>query len=147
MFWLVYAALTLVAGSYVLAPLFRDSEGNPDADLMAETEVDRLLSRKTGIYRNIRDLEFEYAMGRLSETDFRRLEADYKNDAALILQKIDQLGISESLDEEIEKEISARKAKLDSPGASRDQKSNRCPSCGADVVPGKKFCADCGKRL
>jgi len=139
------AALVIAAGCYVLFPLFRDSKGAPDLDLPDETEADRLLDRKTIIYRNLKDLDFEHAMGRLSDADYRQLQADYKNDAALLLQKLDQLGASEDLDNAIEKSIAARKAAPSAPKTER--KSFLCPSCGAEIVPGKKYCADCGKRL
>jgi hypothetical protein len=84
-------------------------------------------------------------MGRLTDADYHRLEADYKNDAALILQKLDQLGASADLDNAIEKDIAARKDALSVPQP--DRKTPRCPACGAEIVPGKKYCADCGKRL
>ena len=147
MFWILCAALVLVVGGYVLLPLFREPKAALDIDLLAETELDRLLDRKAVIYRNIKDLEFEYAMGRLSDADFHRLEADYKHDAAIILEKLDQLGASGGLDETIEKDIASRKAKLFAPGAARGQETQRCPSCGAEIITGKKFCADCGQRL
>jgi hypothetical protein len=139
MLWIACTMVVALSCFYVLVPLFRESRDNLDIELLAETEADRLLDRKAVIYRNLRDLEFEYGMGRLSDADFKQLEAGYKNDAALILQKLDQLGFSEDLDESIEKEIAKRKT-----GA---KKTTRCPSCGAETVPGKKFCADCGRRL
>ena len=147
MFWILCAALVLLAGGYVLRPLFREPEAALNIDLLAETELDRLMDRKTVIYRNLKDLEFEYAMGRLSEADYRRLEADYKNDAATILEKLDTLGASEDLDNAMEKEIASRKAKLFGPGPGRASETQQCPSCGAEIISGKKFCADCGQRL
>ena len=145
MTWFACAALVMVAGCYVLIPLFREPKGESGADLPDETELDRLLDRKALIYRSIRDLDFEHAMGRLSDADYQRLQADYKNDAALILQKLDQLGASEDLDKAIEKEIAARRAGRTAP--QKEREVFRCPSCGAETVPGKKFCADCGNRL
>ena len=147
MIWFICAILAILAGGYVLQPLFREPKAALDIDLLAETELDRLLDRKTVIYRNLKDLEFEFAMGRLSDADFRRLEMDYKNDAAIILGKLDQLGASEGLDDAMEKEITSRKDKLFSPRAGRLPETARCPSCGAEVITGKKFCADCGQRL
>jgi hypothetical protein len=144
---LVFAALVMLAGFYVLAPLFRDPEKATSAEFLPETELDRLLERKSVIYRNIKDLQFEHSMGRLSDTDFHRLDADYKNDAALLLQRLDQLGASSGLDEAMEKEIAARKSKLYGSDAALSGENPRCPSCGAEIAPGKKFCADCGKRL
>jgi hypothetical protein len=130
--------LVVLAGTYVLLPLFRGGGDNPDGELLAETELDRLLDRKVVIYKNLMDLELEYKMGRLSESDFRRLDAGYKHEAALILQEIDKLGLSENLDAAIERDISARKAKSGADPA-------RCPSCGARISG--KYCADCGRRL
>ena len=99
-------------------------------DLPDETELDRLLDRKAVIYRNLKDLNFEHAMGRLSDADFHRLEADYKNDAALLLQKLDQLGDSKDLDNAIEKNIAARKATLFAPEPDRKTRSLSFVRCG-----------------
>jgi hypothetical protein len=147
MLWLVCAAVVLAAGFYTMMPLFKESEGNLDVDLLAETELDRLLDRKDVIDRNLQDLEFEYKMGRLSNVDFKQLEAGYRNETVEVLQRLDQLDVSQKLDEAIEKEVSARKTRLLSTGPRGEQQPGRCPSCGAATVPGKKFCADCGHRL
>jgi len=132
-----FATAVILAGYYVLSPLFRESEGSLEAELWTETDLDRLLDRKTIIYGNLRDLEFEYKMGRLSEADFAGLGAGYKTEAAAILQQLDRLGAEGNLDETTGREVSGRKL----PAAAR------CPSCGAEVIAGKKFCADCGQGL
>jgi hypothetical protein len=147
MIWLSCAALVAIAGFYVLMPLFAEPKTAIDIELLAETELDRLLDRKAMIYRNVKDLDFEHALGRLSDADYAGLEADYKNDAAVLLQKLDHLGAFEGLDEAIEKDIAARKAKLFAPVAAQSREALRCPSCGAEIIPGKKFCGDCGKRI
>jgi hypothetical protein len=141
------ALLTVIAGVYVLTPLFREPKGNLEVELLAETELDRLLNRKAIVYTNLKDLEFEYKMGRLSDADFKRLEAGYKGEAAAILQKLDQLGVEKDLDETIEKNIAASKARLFSRAPAKAKSPGHCPSCGADMIPGKKFCADCGRQL
>jgi hypothetical protein len=117
MLLLFCSALTVLAGVYVLAPLFREPRGNLEVELLAETELDRLLNRKAIVYSNLKDLEFEYKMGRLSDADFHRLEAGYKGEASLILHKLDQLGVEKDLDETIEKDISVRKLRISSPGS------------------------------
>ncbi len=155
---LACSTVFLAASIYVLRPLFTEPKGNLEVELLAETELDRLLNRKAVLYSNIKDLEFEYKMGRLSDADFQRLDAGYKNEAAVILQKLDQLGAEKNLDETIEKDVAERKAKLvpaksGAPKAATltkiavAQKEQRCPSCGAEIIAGKKFCADCGHRL
>ncbi len=133
MIWLLYAALVMISGYFVLAPLFGKTN-NFDLGLCAETELDRLLDRKAVNNKGLNDLEFEYKMGRLSDLDFKQLETSYKNEAAIILQGIEQLDVPK-----IEKEKGNKK------GLSRA--STKCPACGAETAPGKKFCADCGRRL
>jgi rRNA maturation endonuclease Nob1 len=145
MLWIACTAVVMIAGFYTLRPLFRESEGKIDIELLAETELDRLLDRKKVIYRNLRDLEFEHKMGRLSEADFQQLAAGYKNEAASVLERIDQLNASENLDKVIEKDIASRKAKLSGSALKRDR--GQCPSCGAELISRKKFCPDCGHRL
>ncbi len=148
MLFFVGSAMVILAGVYVLTPLFKEPKGNLEVELLAETELDRLLNRKAIVYSNIKDLEFEYKMGRLSDADFQRLAAGYKNEAAIILQKLDQLGAEKNLDENIERDIAARKARLSRPGPPTPaQAPQRCPSCGAEAISGKKFCADCGHRF
>lgn len=144
MIFLAGTILTALAAIYVLMPLFKEPKGNLEVELLAETELDRLLSRKAVVYSNVKDLEFEYKMGRLGDSDFQRLEAGFKAEAAEILRQLDQLGVDKNLDESIEQAIAARKAKLASAGGSAPE---ACPSCGATIAPGKQFCADCGRRL
>jgi hypothetical protein len=139
--------MVLLAGYYVLAPLFMEPKGNLEVELLAETELDRLLNQKAVIYSNLKDLEFEYKMGRLADADFHHLESGYKTEAATVLQKLDLLGAGQNIDETIEQDIAARKIKLFSPGAPRKNNYARCPSCGSEIIPGKKFCADCGKPI
>ncbi len=144
MIFLAGTLVTVLGAIYVLMPLFSEPKGNLEVELLAETEMDRLLNRKAIIYSNLKDLNFEYKMGRLGDADFHRLESGFKMEAAGILQKLDQLGIEKNLDEEIEKAIATRKIKL---VPAKERKPGVCPSCGAQIAPGKRFCGDCGHRL
>jgi len=127
--WISCIILVLVAGGYALWPLFaKTSDGSVVTP--AETDTEYLIARKTALYRNIKELQFERKMGRLAEADFRRLEMEYKDEASEILQKLDMLNDSTKIQNQqstIQNQI--------------------CPSCGSKTIPGKKFCADCGARL
>jgi len=127
--WISCLILVLAAGAYALWPLFAKRPGE-SADSAAETDEDYLVARKTAIYRNIKELESEYKMGRLTESDFRRLESEYKSEAAEILYRLDMLSAAPIPIPPLESE-----------------KDGACPTCGAKTIPGKKFCADCGARL
>jgi len=144
MIFLAGVTLTALAAIYVFMPLFQEPKGNIEVELLAETDLDRLLNQKAVVYSNLKDLEFEHKMGRLGEADFHRLEAGFKAEAAEILSRLDQLGAAENLDEGMEQAIAARITQL---AAGRKAEPATCPSCGADLVPGKQFCAGCGRRL
>jgi hypothetical protein len=144
MLFLAGTILTTLAAIYVLMPLFREPKGNLEVELLAETELDRLLNRKAVIYSNLKDLEFEHKMGRFGDADFHRLEGGFKSEAAELLHKLDQLGIEKNLEENIEKDIADRKARLTS---AKKPDAAVCPACGAGLTPGKQFCADCGHRV
>jgi hypothetical protein len=147
MIWIACGAVVVLAGFFVLAPLFKEPKGNLEQELSAETEGDRLLDRKAVLYGNLKDLELEYAMGRLSDADFHQLATGYKNEAAAILQRLDQLGGAQNPDSAAEKEIAMRTLKRHGSGSAEARDLSRCPSCGAKIIPGKKFCADCGRRF
>lgn len=139
------AVLTAAAAFLVIFPLFRVSESGLEIELMAETEIDRLIDRKSAIYQNLKDLSLEHAMGRLSDEDYSRLEEGYKEDAAAILYKLEQLEGSAVVDQG-----TAPKVALKGEAQDRTQPAaipGKCPSCGSDIIPGKKFCADCGHQL
>ena len=139
-YWMLSSALVMLSGWFVLAPLFGKSKDVFDSELISETEPDNLLDKKSVIQSAMRDVESEYKMGMLADADFEQLEAEYKNDQALILQQLERLGVTPELDELIENEIAARKAR---PGKA----VTKCPACGAQRAPGKKFCADCGHQF
>jgi len=132
--WISCVILALAAGGYTLWPLFakafNDTAMSADGHAASETEnnADYLSARKTALYRNIKELEFEYKMGRLAEADFKRLESEYKYEVVAILQKLDAMNAS-TIKHEPYRETGA------------------CPACGAKSIPDKKFCADCGARL
>jgi len=147
MILLACIAFTLLAGTYILIPLFRESKGSRALGPAGESDLDRLQDRKSIVYRNLRDLEFEYKMGRLSDADFQQLEAGYKNEAADILQKLDSMLSSTTHKRGSRNDMSAGPPKRSGADSKPKTAAPRCPACGAEVFAGKKFCADCGHKL
>jgi hypothetical protein len=85
---LAVAIVTLVAW-FVTEPLRgRRSETTDDS---AEAEIADLEARKEAKYRQIRDAEADLASGKLSDEDFRRLDAELRREAVDILKKLDRL--------------------------------------------------------
>ena len=64
--------------------LFGDLEGS-------RTSLKRLLRKKETVYENIKDLDFEYKMGKLSDEDYQGLRSDYEQQAFTLMREIEQI--------------------------------------------------------
>jgi hypothetical protein len=89
----VLAALVLagIVALVVLAPLRKGEE-------RSRAEDDRraaLEAAKEQKYRDIRDAELDYRMGKLSEEDWREADRELRSDAMEILRRLDRLGGAE----------------------------------------------------
>ena len=47
--------------------------------------------RKAAIYENLRDLQFEYRVGKLSDDDYQSTKKDLQKELARVLAEVDQL--------------------------------------------------------
>jgi hypothetical protein len=56
-----------------------------------------LQAAKEAKYREIRDAELDYRMGKLSEEDWRATDRELRGEAVEILHELDRLGDGESL--------------------------------------------------
>jgi hypothetical protein len=57
----------------------------------AKTRLMYLYERKEQVYENLRDLNFEYKAGKLSESDFNSMRDSMEQEAAAVLAEIDLL--------------------------------------------------------
>jgi hypothetical protein len=71
----------------VLRPLLRE----PVPELPDDPRIADLEARKEAKYREIRDAELDHAAGKLSEQDFRRLDAELRREAIELLRELDEL--------------------------------------------------------
>jgi hypothetical protein len=79
----VLAAVVLV----VVGPLRR----SPESDTPASGERAELEAAKEAKYREIRDAELDYRMGKLSRADWRALDSTLRAEAVELLRRIDAL--------------------------------------------------------
>ena len=88
-FLLAIAIVVLVAW-FVTAPL-RNRPPGPAPEDPAVAELADLEARKRAKYQQIRDAEADHASGKLSDEDFKRLDAELRAEAIDILKRIDRL--------------------------------------------------------
>lgn len=133
---LLFVALVLVAAVllFVFGVRGRDL---PPADPISPTSV--LEERRARVYENLRDLQFEYRVGKLSEGDYQRTKSELQKELAGILAELDMLSAAPLA-------VPASVAAAPAPPP-RPATPYLCPHCGAGFDIALKFCGQCGKRM
>ena len=93
---------------------------------------------KTRIYENLRDLQFEYRLGKLSDADYQSSKLAVQKELGQILGEID--AVKQRLAAE------GKTVATTSPGRKKPQ-SYVCPHCKATFKEALKFCGECGKAM
>jgi hypothetical protein len=92
--------------------------------------------------RSIKELEFDKAMGKVSDADFADMSARLRTKAVGLMQRLDaHTSYREQIERELEKRLGAPKpsAAESSPGV--------CSACGTGNDADARFCKACGKSL
>jgi len=126
------AVLAIVVIAFILGVRQKDlPEPEP------ESPFRHLDDRKAAIYESLRDLQFEYRVGKLSEEDYQTSKRDLQKELAVVLSDVDklkaQLGVNGAVRPAVPKPVKATGAV--------------CPACGAKFDKELKFCGECGKPM
>ena len=114
------------------APDLGDAAGQPLSDsLRADLEREKALT-----LRSIKELEFDRAMGKLSEQDFDEMARRLRTRAMGIMKQLDDGAGYRAI---VERELAAR--------VQRAEPSAGTCACGTRNDPDARFCKSCGSRL
>ena len=141
-------ALTVGVGAYVLYPLLVPRQVLSEAG----TATEELLLQRDQLLNDIRELEFDYRMGKLADDDYAQLLAQLKRQAAQAIEALEHsggaeasppaaVGRREASDDDIEARIAAARNAM----APADVET--CPACGHDNPSAARFCSSCGAAL
>jgi hypothetical protein len=129
---LIMVLIVGVTGALILWPLLRGTEAEEEA---ADLPADRSREKELALAA-IRELEFDYATGKISPEDYALLRARYE---ARALQAITRAatppaatGGEPDLEALLEAEIAARR------------RGRRCTSCGGSLPREARYCPSCG---
>ena len=145
---LVLISLTIGAAGFaavcfyrVLAPLVA-----PHADLEQEPLSERLradLDREKALtLRSIKELEFDHAMGKLSQQDFDQMAGRLRARAIGIMKQLD--AGTTSYRAQVERDLADRLGKKPAPAAPVQP---RPCACGVSNDSDARFCKSCGSKL
>lgn len=104
-----------------------------------ESPFHHLDERKAAIYENLRDLQFEYRVGKLSDDDYQSTKRDLQKELAVVLSEVDKL-----------KAQLGTNGSAPQPALKKPEKASAglvCASCGAKFERELKFCGECGKPM
>ena len=119
------AAVLLTVGAIAYTLLVRHV---PEPE--ATTGYEHLEQRRARIYENLRDLQFEYRVGKLSEADYLSTKQTLQGELAAVMAELDQF-----------------KGGSPPPQTPVKPPKNICPHCGAKFPKPMKFCGECGKAM
>jgi hypothetical protein len=111
-----------------------------------ESPFQHLDERKAAIYENLRDLQFEYRVGKLSDEDYQHTKKDLQRELASVLAEVDKIKTQLSTNGATPRPA----AKVEPPAPKPEPakaKGYVCPSCGATFERALKFCGECGKAM
>lgn len=99
--------------------------------------------RKAAIYENLRDLQFEYRVGKLSDDDYQASKRDLQKELAAVLVEID------ALKQKLGVETVAVKAPAKAAPVPKEVRKAgfTCGKCGASFPQPMKFCGECGAGM
>lgn len=128
-------AVALVVAATVLFTLFVRSQDMPLPEAPSPTR--HLEDRKAVIYENLRDLQFEYRVGKLSDVDYQATKVTLQRELAGVLAEIDKLAPAPA----------AVASAVAEPPKPEVTPGTVCPHCDAHFPKPMKFCGECGKAM
>ncbi len=126
---------------WIVLPLFKKDS----TWISLYMEAEELADKKQRVYGNIADLEFDFAMGRLSEEDFKIIRQSFLSEAGRVIEKLESQKSSKLMDR--------IKNDLEHLGKKKKKKKSKkrtavfCTECGTENLTEAKFCMKCGKEL
>ena len=128
-----------IATLRVVSPLVSPEEDR--TAMIGERTRTALEREKLLTLRSIKELEFDRAMGKLSDADWQEMSGRLRARAAGLMQQLDA---GSGYRAQIERDLAKR---LGEPPATASPRGNFCTECGTKNEGDAKFCKNCGHKL
>ena len=147
------AAVVLVVAVTTMFTLFVRAKDLPVPE--PESPTRHLDERKAAIYDNLRDLQFEFRVGKLSDADYQQTKLGLQRELAGVLSEIDR--INQVNPRPAQAKPAAQPAVSTAPAAVAESNGamhapdvadeHQCPHCGAKFAQPMRYCGECGKVM
>jgi hypothetical protein len=136
---MLIASVVLLIAVTLLFTLSIRAKDVPPADPVSPTR--HLEERKAAIYENLRDLQFEFRVGKLSDDDYQQTKLGLQKELAAVLAEIEGVAVKPAIKTAVAAQAAAPKS------APLEKTGTVCPHCGASFPKAMKFCGECGKAM
>lgn len=99
-------------------------------------------TRRQVLYDNLKDLQFEYHQGKLSDQDYQSLKSGFLYELAGVMDAIERLQSSKP-----KTAADSGQKKKSKKEAASTVSEVKCPSCSSVNSPSNRFCGHCGFAL
>jgi hypothetical protein len=141
----ILMAATTIVGIAVLRTVRPLVFGDEDRTQMIGQRTRAALEReKMLVLRSIKELEFDKAMGKLSESDFDEMSGRLRARASRLIRQLDAGG---SYRAQVEAELQKRLEGQDGRDRQDAASARFCSACGTSREVDAKFCKNCGAKL
>lgn len=128
--------IVLLVGGLLLQPILNKKQifnvGRDDKEIA----VNELQRKKSALFREIKDIELDFQMGKLDEADFEELTTSYRGRAMDVMKQIDSLnGVKKTPVLQLEFKV---------PEA---EQAGYCTECGSALFRAAGFCGVCGQKV
>ena len=137
---LAWPVLVVVAAT-VFFTLFVRIKDIPAPEPVSPTR--HLEERKAAIYENLRDLQFEYRVGKLSDEDYQQTKVGLQKELAGVIGEMEKIMAAIASGKPVAEP--AKVKAVATPAAKPEPLM--CPHCGAKFAKPMKFCGECGKAM
>jgi hypothetical protein len=103
--------------------------------------------RKAAIYENLRDLQFEYRVGKLSDHDYQQTKQDLQKELAGVMAEVDRIKAELGVQAQVQSPAPKAKVAKKTAAVAAESDANVCPHCKAKFDQPLKFCGECGKPM
>ena len=144
------AAIVGLAAWRTLVP-FTGSDERASRTVLGGRTRAALEREKTLVLRSLKDLEFDRAMGKVSEKDHAEMSARLRGRAAGLIRQLDAgAGYRAEIEKEVARRMARGRTTVD-PASGRGSRAavahRTCPACSRDNDLDARFCKHCGANL
>ena len=128
--------IVLIVGGLLLQPILNKKQKLNIENEERENAVNELQREKRALFREIKDIELDFQMGKISESDFDELTTSYRGKAIEAMKRLNSLtGVKKKPVLQPDFKVPA------------GERAGFCIECGTPLLSKAEYCGFCGQEV